>query len=201
MKNRFVSKKNISSKTHDLPMAKKRFGQNFLIDESVIDAIIDSCDIDKSDTVLEIGPGTGALTKRLAQKAAKVVAVEIDTSLKDKLAKELSGFDNIELIFDDILKIDLSGLAADENNGRPFKVVANLPYYISTPVIMKLLRADVPPLSCTVMVQKELGERMAAGPGGKDYGDLSVTVRYYADPAKVIDVPPSSLLRDRKSVV
>ncbi len=194
MKKSFVSKKNTASKTHNLPKAKKRFGQNFLIDETVIDAIIGSCDVDETDTVLEIGPGTGALTKRLAQKAAKVVAVEIDTSLKDKLEKELSEFDNIEILFCDILKIDLNELVKTQNNGKPFKVVANLPYYISTPVIMKLLRADIPPLSCTVMVQKELGDRMAASPGGKEYGDLSVTVRYYADPKKIIDVPPNSFI-------
>ena len=176
----------------NLPRAKKSLGQNFLIDESVLDQIVDSCRLTSEDTILEIGPGTGVLTKRLAARAGKVVAVEIDEDMKPILCSNLAHCGNITIYFDDILKVDLQTLRETYSGGDAFTVCANLPYYISTPVIMKLLRDRIPPKSCTVMVQKELGLRMAARPGGRDYGELSVVVQYYATPEAVCLVPPSS---------
>ena len=172
--------------------AKKRFGQNFLIDEDITEQIADSACLTREDTVLEIGPGTGALTKRLADRAGRVLAVEIDESLGKTLDETLGAMEHVSVLYQDILKCDLDALRADYNDGRAFKVVANLPYYISTPVIMKLLQDTVPPLSCTVMVQKEMGERMCASPGGKEYGALSVAVQYYARPELICEVPPSA---------
>ena len=172
--------------------AKKRFGQNFLTDETVLDTIIDACGVTGGDTVLEIGPGRGALTVRLARCAKRVIAIEIDTDLKPVLDQVLLPHKNTRVLYQDVLKTDFAALRDQENNGEPFPVVANLPYYISTPVIMKLLRDDVPPRACTVMVQKELALRMAASPGNKDYGELSVVVQYYASPRTVCDVPPSA---------
>ena len=183
---------NHTKKTSSLPRAKKSLGQNFLIDEDVLEQIVDSCNPTADDTVLEIGPGTGVLTKRLAAHASKVVAVEIDEDMKPILQSNLAHIGDVTVYFDDILKVDLGELRETYSGGRPFTVCANLPYYISTPVIMKLLRDKVPPKSCTVMVQKELGIRMAAAPGSKDYGELSVVVQYYAAPETICIVPPSS---------
>lgn len=173
-------------------MTKKRFGQNFLVDEQVLDAITDACGVGDDDVVLEIGPGQGVLTTRLAALARHVIAVEIDTDLRATLDRTLAGTDNVTILYRDILKTDLDELRQTANEGRPFRVVANLPYYISTPVIMKLLQDEVPPVSCTVMVQKELALRMAASPGNKDYGELSVVVQYYAKPETVCEVPPAA---------
>ena len=173
---------------------QKKFGQNFLIDTHVLDKIIRAAEITKDDFVLEIGPGIGTMTQYLAQAAREVVAVEIDKALIPLLQDTLSGFPNAEVIQDDILKVDIAELAAERNGGRPIKVVANLPYYITTPIIMSLFEHDVPLALVTVMVQKEVAERMQAGPGSKDYGALSLAVQYYADPYIVANVPPNCFM-------
>lgn len=173
---------------------QKKFGQNFLIDTRVLDKIIRAAEITKDDFVLEIGPGIGTMTQYLAQAAREVVAVEIDKALIPILQDTLSGFPNAEVIQDDILKVDIAELAAERNGGRPIKVVANLPYYITTPIIMSLFEHDVPLALVTVMVQKEVAERMQAGPGSKDYGALSLAVQYYADPYIVANVPPNCFM-------
>ena len=173
---------------------QKKFGQNFLIDTHVLDKIIRAAEITKDDFVLEIGPGIGTMTQYLAQAAREVVAVEIDKALIPILRDTLSGFPNAEVIQDDILKVDIAELAAERNGGRPIKVVANLPYYITTPIIMSLFEHDVPLALVTVMVQKEVAERMQAGPGSKDYGALSLAVQYYADPYIVANVPPNCFM-------
>lgn len=173
---------------------QKKFGQNFLIDTHVLDKIIRAAEITKDDFVLEIGPGIGTMTQYLAQAAREVVAVEIDKALIPILQDTLSGFPNAEVIQDDILKVDIAELAAERNGGRPIKVVANLPYYIITPIIMSLFEHDVPLALVTVMVQKEVAERMQAGPGSKDYGALSLAVQYYADPYIVANVPPNCFM-------
>ena len=173
---------------------QKKFGQNFLIDTHVLDKIIRAAEITKDDFVLEIGPGIGTMTQYLAQAAREVVAVEIDKELIPILQDTLSGFPNAEVIQDDILKVDIAELAAERNGGRPIKVVANLPYYITTPIIMSLFEHDVPLALVTVMVQKEVAERMQAGPGSKDYGALSLAVQYYADPYIVANVPPNCFM-------
>ena len=173
---------------------QKKFGQNFLIDTPVLDNIIRAAEITKDDFVLEIGPGIGTMTQYLAQAAREVVAVEIDKALIPILQDTLSGFPNAEVIQDDILKVDIAELAAERNGGRPIKVVANLPYYITTPIIMSLFEHDVPLALVTVMVQKEVAERMQAGPGSKDYGALSLAVQYYADPYIVANVPPNCFM-------
>lgn len=173
---------------------QKKFGQNFLIDTHVLDKIIRAAEITKDDFVLEIGPGIGTMTQYLAQAAREVVAVEIDKALIPILQDTLSGFPNAEVIQDDILKVDIAELAAERNGGRPIKVVANLPYYITTPIIMNLFEHDVPLALVTVMVQKEVAERMQAGPGSKDYGALSLAVQYYADPYIVANVPPNCFM-------
>ena len=173
---------------------QKKFGQNFLIDTHVLDKIIRAAEITKDDFVLEIGPGIGTMTQYLAQAAREVVAVEIDKALIPILQDTLSGFANAEVIQDDILKVDIAELAAERNGGRPIKVVANLPYYITTPIIMSLFEHDVPLALVTVMVQKEVAERMQAGPGSKDYGALSLAVQYYADPYIVANVPPNCFM-------
>ena len=173
---------------------QKKFGQNFLIDTHVLDKIIRAAEITKDDFVLEIGPGIGTMTQYLAQAARDVVAVEIDKALIPILQDTLSGFPNAEVIQDDILKVDIAELAAERNGGRPIKVVANLPYYITTPIIMSLFEHDVPLALVTVMVQKEVAERMQAGPGSKDYGALSLAVQYYADPYIVANVPPNCFM-------
>ena len=173
---------------------QKKFGQNFLTDTHVLDKIIRAAEITKDDFVLEIGPGIGTMTQYLAQAAREVVAVEIDKALIPILQDTLSGFPNAEVIQDDILKVDIAELAAERNGGRPIKVVANLPYYITTPIIMSLFEHDVPLALVTVMVQKEVAERMQAGPGSKDYGALSLAVQYYADPYIVANVPPNCFM-------
>ena len=171
-------------------MFRKKFGQNFLIDASVVEEIIDAAGISEEDTVLEIGPGIGTMTQYLAERAGRVIAVEIDRALIPILEDTLSAYDNVRVINEDILKVDLNRLSEEENGGRPIKVVANLPYYITTPIIMALLEKEVPLESITIMVQKEVAERMKTGPGSKDYGALSLAVQYYAEPVIVTEVPP-----------
>ena len=173
---------------------RKRFGQNFLIDESVLTGIVEGSGITKEDTVLEIGPGIGSLTQYLASAARRVIAVEIDRSLLEILDDTLSGWDNVRVISSDILKVDLRTLALEENEGRPFKVAANLPYYITTPVLMKLLESDAPVSSITVMVQKEVADRIRSGPGTKDYGALSLAVQYYAEAEVILNVGRNSFI-------
>lgn len=173
---------------------QKKFGQNFLIDTHVLDKIIASANITKDDMVLEIGPGIGTMTQYLACAAGKVVAVEIDKALIPILEDTLSAYDNVTVINEDVLKVDINQLAEEYNNGRPIKVVANLPYYITTPIIMGLFEAGVPLSSVTVMVQKEVADRMQAGPGSKDYGALSLAVQYYAAPYLAANVPPNCFM-------
>lgn len=173
---------------------QKKFGQNFLIDEHVIDKILRAADITKDDVVLEIGPGFGTMTQYMAERAKEVIAVEIDKSLIPILHETLAEYDNVTIINEDILKVDLVALAAEKNGGRPFKVVANLPYYITTPIIMGIFENHVPVSSVTVMVQKEVADRMQAGPGTKDYGALSLAVQYYAEPYIAANVPPNCFM-------
>ena len=168
---------------------RKRFGQNFLIDSHVIEKIVSGAEITKDDCVLEIGPGIGTMTQYLADKARHVIAVEIDNALIPVLHDTLKDWDNIEIINDDIMKVDIKKLAEEKNGGKPVKVVANLPYYITTPIIMKLLENDIPVSSVTVMIQKEVADRMRALPGSKDYGALTLSVNYYADTSIVANVP------------
>ncbi len=172
----------------------KKFGQNFLIDEHVIDKILRAADITKDDVVLEIGPGFGTMTQYMAERAKEVIAVEIDNNLIPILQETLADYDNVTIINDDILKVDLNALAKEKNNGAPFKVVANLPYYITTPIIMGIFENHVPVSSVTVMVQKEVADRMQVGPGTKDYGALSLAVQYYAEPYIVANVPPNCFM-------
>lgn len=173
---------------------QKKYGQNFLIDPLVRDRILEAARVGKEDCVLEIGPGLGAMTRLLAERAGSVVAVEIDRNLIPILEETLAGCDNVTLINDDILKVDLNGIVREKNGGRPVKVVANLPYYITTPIIMGLFESHVPLQSITVMVQKEVADRMQAGPGTKEYGALSLAVQYYAKPEIVANVPPNSFI-------
>ncbi len=164
---------------------QKKFGQNFLIDSNVLENIVEAAGITKDDFVLEIGPGIGTMTQYLCESARQVLAVEIDKMLIPILEDTLSEYDNVEVINQDVLKVDIKSLVEEKNNGRPIKVVANLPYYITTPIIMGLFESKVPIESITIMVQKEVADRMQTGPGSKDYGALSLAVQYYAD-AKVI---------------
>lgn len=173
---------------------QKKFGQNFLIDTHVLDKIISAAGITKDDFVLEIGPGIGTMTQYLACAAREVVAVEIDKNLIPILEDTLSDYNNVSVINEDILKVDLVALAEEKNQGRPIKVVANLPYYITTPIIMGLFEKKVPLESITVMVQKEVADRMQVGPGTKDYGALSLAVQYYAEPYIVANVPPNCFM-------
>lgn len=173
---------------------QKKFGQNFLIDEHVLEKIISAAGIGPDDFVVEIGPGIGTMTQYLAHAARGVAAVEIDKALIPILQDTLSAYDNVTVINEDVLKVDLKELAEKMNEGRPVKVVANLPYYITTPIIMGLFESHVPVESITVMVQKEVAERMQAGPGTKDYGALSLAVQYYADPYIVANVPPNCFM-------
>ena len=173
---------------------QKKFGQNFLIDTHVLDKIIAAAEITKDDFVLEIGPGIGTMTQYLAQAAGKVAAVEIDKALIPILGDTLSAYDNVMIINEDVLKVDIQKLVEEENGGRPVKVVANLPYYITTPIIMGLFEKHVPIESITVMVQKEVADRMQVGPGTKDYGALSLSVQYYASPYIVANVPPNCFM-------
>jgi 16S rRNA (adenine1518-N6/adenine1519-N6)-dimethyltransferase len=173
---------------------QKKFGQNFLIDTHVVDKIIEASKIETDDMVLEIGPGIGTMTQRLCECAKKVVAVEIDSNLIPILQDTLQSYDNVEVINDDILKVDINALAKEKNGGNPIKVVANLPYYITTPIIMGLFESGVPIDSITIMVQKEVADRMQSGPGTKEYGALSLAVQYYARPEIVANVPPNCFM-------
>lgn len=173
---------------------QKKFGQNFLIDTHVLDKIISAAHITKEDMVLEIGPGIGTMTQYLAEAAGKVIAVEIDKNLIPILSDTLSEYQNVRIINEDVLKLDLRKLADEENGGKAIKVVANLPYYITTPIIMGLFENHVLVESITVMVQKEVADRMQTGPGSKDYGALSLAVQYYAEPYIVANVPPNCFM-------
>lgn len=173
---------------------QKKFGQNFLIDTRVLDKIISAAGITEDDCVLEIGPGIGTMTQYLAEHAGKVVAVEIDTNLLPILDETLKGYPNVTVINSDILKLDMNKLVDEYNDGRPIKVAANLPYYITTPIIMGLFESNVPIDNITVMVQKEVADRMQVGPGSKDYGALSLAVQYYAKPYIVANVPPNCFI-------
>lgn len=173
---------------------QKKFGQNFLIDTHVLERIIEEADVTKDDFVVEIGPGIGTMTQYLCEAAGSVAAVEIDKNLIPILNETLSAYDNVEIINKDILKVDLAALAEEKNGGKPIKVVANLPYYITTPIIMGLFESHVPIESITVMVQKEVADRMQCGPGSKDYGALSLAVQYYAKPEIVANVPPNCFM-------
>ena len=173
---------------------QKKFGQNFLIDQRVLDKIIAAADISPEDCVLEIGPGIGTLTRCLAEAAGQVIAVEIDKNLIPILGDVLSEYNNITVINEDILKVDIQALVDEKNGGRPIKVVANLPYYITTPIIMGLFESNVPIENITVMVQKEVADRMQVGPGTKDYGALSLAVQYYAEPYIVANVPQNCFI-------
>ncbi|MEE3419559.1 MAG: 16S rRNA (adenine(1518)-N(6)/adenine(1519)-N(6))-dimethyltransferase RsmA [Lachnospiraceae bacterium] len=178
---------------HDT-QARKKYGQNFLIDESVLMGIVDAADLSRDDFVVEIGPGIGTLTQYLSVAAGHVCAVEIDAKLLPVLEETLSGFGNVRVIHADILKTDLMALAQEENGGRPFKVCANLPYYITTPILMELLKSRAPITQMTVMVQKEVADRMLAGPGNKEYGALTLAVQYYTEPKMNFIVHPHSFL-------
>jgi len=173
---------------------QKKYGQNFLIDTTVLDRIISAAEITKEDCVLEIGPGIGTMTQYLAEAAGDVVAVEIDKNLIPILEETLAAYDNVTVLNEDILKTDVNRIADERNGGRPIKVVANLPYYITTPIIMGLFEQHVPLQSITIMVQKEVADRMQVGPGTKDYGALSLAVQYYARPEIVANVPPNCFI-------
>ena len=173
---------------------QKRFGQNFLVDTHVLEKIIQAAGLTKEDLVLEIGPGIGTMTQYLAENAGRVMAVEIDSNLIPILKETLKDYDNVTVINEDILKVDVAALAEQYNGGRPIKVVANLPYYITTPIIMGLFESQVPIDNITVMVQKEVADRMQAGPGTKNYGALSLAVQYYAEPYIVANVPPNCFI-------
>ena len=174
---------------------QKRFGQNFLIDSHVLDKMIAAAHITKDDLVLEIGPGIGTMTQALCENAREVVAVEIDPNLIPILTCDtLSAYDNVTVINEDVLKLDIEALVKEKNKDRPIKVVANLPYYVTTPIIMRLLESDIPVESITIMVQAEVADRMQAGPGTKDYGALSLAVQYYAEPFIVANVPQNCFM-------
>ena len=173
---------------------QKRFGQNFLIDSNILAKIVESAEVTKEDFVLEIGPGIGTMTQYLAESAREVVAVEIDKSLIPILGDTLSSYDNVTVINEDILKVDIERLVQEKNQGKPIKVVANLPYYITTPIIMGLFESHVPLKSITIMVQKEVADRMQVGPGTKDYGALSLAVQYYARPEVIAYVSPACFI-------
>lgn len=173
---------------------QKKFGQNFLIDEGIVNKIVREAGVTKDDFVLEIGPGIGTMTQLLCEQASGVAAVEIDTNLIPILKETLAEYDNVTIINEDILKVDIKKLAEEKNGGKPIKVVANLPYYITTPIIMGLFESNVPIDSITVMVQKEVADRMQVGPGTKDYGALSLAVQYYSKPQVVINVPPECFI-------
>ncbi|MDE7358496.1 MAG: 16S rRNA (adenine(1518)-N(6)/adenine(1519)-N(6))-dimethyltransferase RsmA, partial [Lachnospiraceae bacterium] len=172
---------------------QKKYGQNFLIDANILAKIVEAARITEEDCVLEIGPGIGTMTQYLAEAAGQVIAVEIDRGLIPILEETLSPYDNVTVLCEDILKVDLAALA-EKSGGRPIKVVANLPYYITTPIIMALFESRMPLASITVMVQSEVAERMQTGPGSKEYGALSLAVQYYAKPETVAKVPASCFL-------
>ena len=192
---------NLSNPTNTLAVIKKydfvfqkKYGQNFLIDDNIVEKIVREAGVTKDDFVLEIGPGIGTMTQILAANAREVAAVEIDDNLIPILKETLAEFDNVSVIHNDILKVDIKALAEEKNNGRPIKVVANLPYYITTPIIMGLFESGVPIDSITIMVQKEVADRMQVGPGTKDYGALSLAVQFYAKPEIVVNVPPTCFI-------
>lgn len=174
--------------------AQKKFGQNFLIDTHVLGKIVEAAEISSEDFVLEIGPGIGTMTQYLCEHAREVVAVEIDRNLIPILGDTLSAYENVTVIHEDVLKLDLIKIVEERNAGKPIKVVANLPYYITTPIIMELFESQVPIQSITIMVQREVADRMQAGPGSKDYGALSLAVQYYAKPEIIANVPPNCFL-------
>ena len=199
--NKSVVKTDLSSPQNTLEIIRrhgfafqKKYGQNFLIDSHVLDKIIAAADITPDDMVLEIGPGIGTMTQRLAERARWVAAVEIDANLIPILEETLAGYENIKVFHEDILKMDIPKLALDYNEGRPIKVVANLPYYITTPIIMGLFESGASVDNITVMVQKEVADRMQSGPGSKEYGALSLAVRYYAQPYLAANVPPNCFI-------
>lgn len=173
---------------------QKKFGQNFLIDKNILEKIVDASQITKEDCVLEIGPGIGTMTQYLAEKAKTVVAVEIDKTLIPILQDTLSVYNNVKIINSDILKLDIKHIVEEENDGKPIKIVANLPYYITTPIIMQLFESHIALKSITVMVQKEVADRMQAVPGSKDYGALSLAVQYYSEPEIITRVPASCFM-------
>lgn len=173
---------------------QKRFGQNFLIDSHILEKIMEGAEVTEEDCVLEIGPGIGTMTQYLAEHAREVIAVEIDKTLIPVLEDTLSAYDNVTVINEDILKVDIAKIVEKHNQGKPVKVVANLPYYITTPIIMGLFESHVPLKSVTVMVQKEVADRMQVGPGTKDYGALSLAVQYYAHPKVIMTVPASCFM-------
>lgn len=177
---------------------QKKYGQNFLIDERILEEIIEAAQIGREDFVLEIGPGIGTMTQYLCEAAREVVAVEIDSNLIPILSETLSNYSNVEVLHADILKVDIWKLAREHNEGKPIKVVANLPYYITTPIIMGLFESRVPIDSITIMVQKEVADRMQEGPGSKEYGALSLAVQYYAKPEIILTVPPSCFMPQPK---
>lgn len=172
---------------------RKKFGQNFLIDNSILDKIVEAADITREDCVLEIGPGIGTMTQRLAEEAGEVIAVEIDKNLIPILDETLADYDNVTILNEDILKVDIHEIVA-QHGGKPLKVVANLPYYITTPIIMALFESRVPLSSVTIMVQKEVADRMRVGPGTKEYGALSLAVQYYANPEIITRVPAACFM-------
>lgn len=191
----------LGNPTHTIEVLKKygfsfqkKFGQNFLIDSNILENIVKAADVTKDDCVLEIGPGIGTMTQYLAESARQVIAVEIDNALIPILQDTLSEYDNVTIIHQDILKVDINKLVQEKNNGKPIKVVANLPYYITTPIIMGLFESRVPLESITIMVQKEVADRMQVGPGTKDYGALSLAVQYYANPEIMMYVPPTCFM-------
>ncbi len=173
---------------------QKKFGQNFLIDANILENIVGAAEISKEDFVLEIGPGIGTMTQYLCEAAGQVVAVEIDKMLIPILQDTLSEYDNVEIINQDVLKVDIKSMAEEKNQRKPIKVVANLPYYITTPIIMGLFESKVPIESITIMVQKEVADRMQTGPGSKDYGALSLAVQYYADAKVMLNVSASCFM-------
>lgn len=173
---------------------QKKFGQNFLIDAHVLEKIVDAAEITKDDCVLEIGPGIGTMTQYLCERAGWVFAVEIDKNLIPILEDTLSEYDNVKVINEDVLKLDIQKLEDEENGGKPIKVVANLPYYITTPIVMGLLEGGVPLKSITMMIQKEVADRMQVGPGTKDYGALSLAVQYYSKPSVICQVSPECFI-------
>lgn len=173
---------------------QKRFGQNFLIDANILEKIIRSAEVRKDDFVLEIGPGIGTMTQYLCESAGRVAAVEIDRNLIPILEDTLKEYDNAEIICGDILKLDLDAFVREKNEGKPIKIVANLPYYITTPIVMGILESGIPVESMTIMVQKEVAGRMQARPGSKEYGALSLAVQYYAEPKVVANVPPNCFM-------
>lgn len=177
---------------------QKKYGQNFLIDAGILQKIVSAAELSSDDYVIEIGPGIGTLTQYLCEASGKVAAVEIDRKLIPILEDTLAGYENVEIINDDILKVDIKALSEKNNEGRPVKIVANLPYYITTPIIMSLFESHVPFRSITVMVQKEVADRICSGPGSKEYGSLSLAVQYYAEPVVAVQVPPSSFMPQPK---